>query len=70
MVEKISRTNLGWALLIKPTSTSSNLETSTIFTKRVVLSVGVKSKLIDLPKKESAHIKVFSIESAMDERKV
>lgn len=45
IVTKISRTNLGWALSL---NSGDNL-----FSKRIVLSVGVKSRVVDLPKKES-----------------
>lgn len=61
-VMKISRTNLGWAL-------SLNTQES-LFSNRVILSVGVKSRTIDLPKKESANVKIIPIESIVDENKL
>lgn len=58
-VQKISRTNYGWALSLK---SGENL-----FANRIILSVGVKSRTIDLPKKESQNVKIVPVEDIVDE---
>lgn len=62
VVQKISRTNFGWALLL---NSGEN-----IFSKRVILSVGVKSRAINLPKKESQNVKIISVEDIVDKERL
>ncbi|KAL4453897.1 hypothetical protein ABPG74_003780 [Tetrahymena malaccensis] len=62
IVKKISRTNLGWALLLENGDNA--------FSNRIILSVGVKSRTVDLPKKESQHIKIVPVEEIVDEQRL
>lgn len=61
LVEKISRTEKGWS-----THTREGL---IAYSKRVILSEGVRSKILELPKKESIHITFLDIENIVDEKK-
>ncbi|KAL4497784.1 hypothetical protein ABPG72_000539 [Tetrahymena utriculariae] len=58
IVKKISCTNLGWALLLENGDNA--------FVNRIILSVGVRSRIVNLTKKESQYIKIVPVEDIVD----